>query len=525
METTTTVRQYADAVVRRSRVAMEPADFVPDWGDRPRKAKFFPGTELVPLPAGDYPADATVQAGLTGPGGPGCFTLPLLGGLLLDSYGLVGRRLGVQANTDLPALPSYREANWSRGTASGGGLYPISVYWVAGPSAPVLPGVYHYSPGRHGLERLLAGDVSGEVRVAAAGADAGTDQFLLLGVQFWQSSFKYNSFSYHVVTMDTGALLQTWRMWAHARGLRLDPVLWFDEPRLTRLLGVDGEREGLFAVVPLRWAGRPDDSDPEPGVRVRRADAGTSRTVLDFPMVRGVHASTVDSQGRPDRAALAAAAPAAVPPGGERVALPAPAPLEVDVRTALRDRRSSFGRFTERRPTSRAELAAVLAAAAAGAQLPTDATGAGLPLASLYVFVNHVEGVPPGSYRHDPATGELRLVRAGQPGEFLQRNYFLANYNLEQAGAVLVPAVRTGAVLDVAGDRGYRLVTALVGASCQAVYTAAAALELACGVTLGFDAVSYVEELGLADTGEVPLLLMMVGHERPGAADFRYELM
>ena len=71
---TTTVRQYADAVMRRSRVAMEPADFVPDWGDRPRKAKFFPGADLVPLPAGDYPADATVQAGLTAPGGPGRFT-------------------------------------------------------------------------------------------------------------------------------------------------------------------------------------------------------------------------------------------------------------------------------------------------------------------------------------------------------------------------------------------------------------------------------------------------------------------
>ena len=300
----------------------------------------------------------------------------------------------------------------------------------------------------------------------------------VLGVQFWQNSFKYNSFSYHVVTMDTGALLQTWRMWAHARGLRVDPVLWFDEPRLTRLLGVDPAREGLFAVVPLRWEGRPDDGDPVPGPRVRRADAGRSRTVLDFPMVRDVHASTVDVSGRPDPAALAGAAPAPVPPGGERVGLPAPAPLDVDVRAALRRRRSSFGRFTGRRPTSPAELAAVLAAAAAGAALPTDATGAGLPLASLHVFVNHVAGIPPGSYRHDPATGELRLVRSGPPGEFLQRNYFLANYNLEQAGAVVVPAVRTGAVLDAVRRPRLPAGQRAVGASCQAVYTAAAALGL-----------------------------------------------
>ena len=521
----TTARRYADAVLRRSRVAMEPVDFVPDWRDRPRQAKHFPGAELVPLAAGDYPADASVAAGLTAPGGTGRFTLPLLGGLLLDSYGLLGRRLGVPADTDLPALPSYPEATWSRGAASAGGLYPVSVYWAAGPSGPVLPGLYHYSPGRHGLERLLAGDVSAEVREAAGGA--GTDHFLLLGVQFWQNSFRYNSFSYHVVTMDTGALLQTWRMWAHARGLRVDPVLWFDEPRLTRLLGVDPDREGLFAVVPLRWTGLPDDSDPGGdlgGPRVRRADAGRSRTVLDFPLVRAVHASTVDAPVQPDRAALAAAGPPPAPAGGERVPLPAPAALDLDVRTALRRRRSSAGRVSGRRPTTRPELAAVLAAAAAGAALPTDATGAGLPLASLHVLVNRVEGVPPGSYRHDPASGELRLVRAGSPGGFRQRDRVRADDDLERAGAVLVPAVRTGAVLDACGDRGYRLVTALVGASCQAVHTAAAALGLACGVTLGFDGVSYVEELGLADTGEVPLLLMMIGHAGAGPADFRYEL-
>ncbi len=220
-------------------------------------------------------------------------------------------------------------------------------------------------------------------------------------------------------------------------------------------------------MVPLRWEGRPDDGDPVPGPRVRRADAEPvpHRAGLpDGPGRARVHCGQYRA-GR-TRPSLAGAAPAPVPPGGERVGLPAPAPLDVDVRAALRRRRSSFGRFTGRRPTSPAELAAVLAAAAAGAALPTDATGAGLPLASLHVFVNHVAGIPPGSYRHDPATGELRLVRSGPPGEFLQRNYFLANYNLEQAGAVVVPAVRTGAVLDACGDRGYRLVNALVGASC-----------------------------------------------------------
>ncbi len=56
--------------------------------------------------------------------------------MLKDSYGLTGRRLGVQANTDLAGLPYYHHANWSRGTAGGGGLYPVSVHWASGPPVP-----------------------------------------------------------------------------------------------------------------------------------------------------------------------------------------------------------------------------------------------------------------------------------------------------------------------------------------------------------------------------------------------------
>ncbi|MZE76374.1 nitroreductase, partial [Streptomyces sp. SID5475] len=180
--------------------------------------------------------------------------------------------------------------------------------------------------------------------------------------------------------------------------------------------------------------------------------------------------------------------------------------------------------FDAQRPVAADQFAACLAAASAGSVLGGD-TGTGeTPLTKLYAFVNHVDGLEPGAYEYDPAGRALRLVKPGRPGEFLQKNYFLANYNLEQSGAVLVPAVRTAAVLDAVGDRGYRVVNAAVGAVAQTLYTACAALGLGCGVALGFDNISYIEELGLAETGESPLLIMMIGHERPAPADFRYEI-
>lgn len=87
-----------------------------------------------------------------------------------------------------------------------------------------------------------------------------------------------------------------------------------------------------------------------------------------------------------------------------------------------------------------------------------------------------------------------------------------------------MPTVRTAAVLDAVGDRGYRLVGAAVGAVAQTFYTSAAAHDLGAGVALGFDNISYAEELGLTGTDEAALLIMLLGHERPRPADFRHEI-
>ncbi|MEV8406692.1 SagB family peptide dehydrogenase [Streptomyces niveus] len=531
---------YAAAIMQRGRVPMPPVDFVPNWSDGPRKAKYYPGVDSLPLPAADYPADASLDRAFgfaDGAPGAGEFDLTSLSGMLLDSYGLTGRRLGVQANTDLSALPFYPLANWSRGSASGGGLYPVSVYWVSGPKGPVTPGVHYYSTRHHTMQRLLTGDVSGEVREALGGygADTDTDQYLVLGIKYWQNSFKYNSFSFHAVSMDLGAAVQTWRMWAGARGLSVEPAMWFDEARLQKLLGVDGEEEGVFAVVPLKWAQGQAGSPTGPGpdnVSVRHRDIERSREVFTFDALLKMQAAT--SEHAPERPAPGALAPAAAPPVNPDLPLaplPAARPMPGDVRTVLRRRRSSFGRFDASRPVTAEQLAACLAASSTGSRLggdtgtgPGAGTGDGVRLAKLYAFVNHVDGLEPGAYEYDPDARELRLVKAGRPGEFLQRNYFLSNYNLEQAGAVLVPTVRTSAVLDAVGDRGYRLVNATIGAVAQSVYTACSALELGCGVALGFDNVSYIEELGLDATGEAPLLIMMIGNERPAPADFRYEI-
>ncbi|MEV0279238.1 SagB family peptide dehydrogenase [Streptomyces sp. NPDC050610] len=531
----TTAHDYLSAVMQRSRVGMPPIGYVPNWADKPRLGKFYPDAESFPLPQGDDPEAATLDAGLLPPPADAApFDLAALGGMLRDSYGLLSRRLAIHANDDLASLPFYAGANWARGTASGGGLYPVSVYWVNGPSGPLTPGVHYYDTSHHALRRLLTGDVTPDVRAALDLPELpeDVDQFLVLGIKFWQNAFKYNSFSYHATTMDIGTITQSWRMWARARGLSVEPAFWFDEERLNRLLGADPADEGFFAVIPLRWdaaangaPGRPAKA-PAEGPRVRYAEQEKSRELRTFETLEAMHAATrLGATDRPDRTALAAARP--FPPrAGEAVALPEPAPLDATVRGALRDRRSSFGRFTAEQPLSEAQLSAVLHAAVAGSELPCDVgpAGEGLSLVKMYAFVNHVEGVEPGVYEYAPDDNVLRRVAAGPQGTFLQQNYFLSNYNVEQAGVVLVPTVRASAVLDAVGDRGYRLVNAVVGAMAQATYSACGALGVGCGAALGFDNISYIERMGLTGTDEVPLLITLIGNERSDGADFRYEI-
>ncbi|MEU4090230.1 nitroreductase, partial [Streptomyces aureus] len=117
----------------------------------------------------------------------------------------------------------------------------------------------------------------------------------MLGASFRQNALEHGSFGYHTVTMDVGSLLQTWRLWARAHGLHIGSALWFDERRLGRLLGLDPREDGVFAVVPLRWAG---DAPAVPARRtpvaaVRRVPEAKPDRILFLPTVDRIHTATL----------------------------------------------------------------------------------------------------------------------------------------------------------------------------------------------------------------------------------------
>lgn len=502
-----TAQDYLGAIVRRARDRMEPADFEVDWADMPRRGKLYLDVPQLVL-------DEVTE------GDPAEFNLSLLAGMLADTYAESDRRLAVHANSDVDDLPRYHGASFSRGVASGGGRYPVSIYLVSGPTVEPTPGLYYYSTNHHSLQRLITGDLTPGVADAVGQPAA---QYLVLGIKFWQNAFKYNSFCYHAVTMDIGTITEAWRWWAREHGLELKPALWFDEPALSELLGLDPADEGVFAVIPLTRTAPPSEPAPPPPVRVTACDHEISRTVLRFQAVTDMQQAAL--QGCADRpnAEQLRSANRVAGPGGVELTLPDPLQLRGTAREALSARRSSFGRFTSTVKTTTQELSTMLAAGIRAGRFPSDVADE-LDLVTLFVFVNHVEGVPAGAYRYEPTGNRLVRVAEGAFGEFLQFHYYLENYNLEQAGVVIVPAVRAAAVLSAVGDRGYRLVNAVVGAVTQALYLTAADVGIGCGAALGFDNVAYQEVLGIADTDTVPLIIVMAGHDRQAQAAYRYEL-
>ncbi|HWM00833.1 MAG TPA: SagB family peptide dehydrogenase [Actinophytocola sp.] len=521
---TTLVREYAEAVFRRNRVPMEPIAFEIDWVDQPSRHKTYLGVTRLPLPPAGTAGPAGVLLDRSAEVPRADWDLGKLATLLRLSYGVLDRRMKVNWNQDADKRTHLPAATWGRGTASGGGMYPIELYVVSGAGGPLLPGVYHYATAHHELERLVAGDLTAQVR-AATGQDG--DLFLLAAVRFWKNSFKYNSFCYHVVTQDAGALAGSLDAVVRAMGHRADRALWFDEQALDRLLGLDTATESVLAVLPLRQDATPAATEPpagEPPTVDHQAFERSTR-LLRFPLVDKVHAASMVGAAPRPATALAGPRPAAEL-AADSVELPAPLtePFAGDLAGVLRTRRSSFGGFTSAPPLGLDQLATLLASGATGAAIGSDIKPAGDRLTRLFVLANRVDGLAGGGYAYDPDGHRLhRVLDPNEPtGALLQRHYLLTNYNTEQAAAVIAISGRLEEMLAGFGNRGYRMLNSEVGAVAQTCYLAATALGVGCGAVLGLDNVALDDLLGIGPEhgdDERTLLFLLVGPERSDPAD------
>jgi SagB-type dehydrogenase family enzyme len=329
----------------------------------------------------------------------------------------------------LTAWKRVGETTWSlRANPSSGNLHPTEGYALLPGLAAIHdgPGIYHYAPKEHGLERRAEIDPS-VWRAAMAAFPVGS---FLVGLSsiFWREAWKYGERAFRYCQHDVGHALGTLRLAAAALGWKL--YLLDRTDRISELLGLDRKRdyagaerehsELVAAVVPRNWAsdrgiglskavagpgfasrwyGTANPLSPEHGVdwaaidHVAAATAGvTTATEEDF--------SSFPSESELFELPVRSGACSA-----EKIILGRRSAVSMDGHTAISAAR--FFRMLARLIPTRVERS-----------VPWDAIP-WCPRIHLGLFVHRVDGLTPGLYALARDPGKVALLRQAMRHEFL----------------------------------------------------------------------------------------------------------
>lgn len=168
-------------------------------------------------------------------------SLDQLSQLLWAAYGVTGSKYGI----DLKTAPSA------------GATYPLEIYAVAGLGAVerLKPGVYHYLPQAHSLQRLKAGDL----RKAAAGAahgqmwSAGAPVMFVIAAQYERCIAKYGQRGRTYTHIEAGCVGQNIFLQAEALGLKAGIIGAFDDEALAGRLGLPQGQPPLL-LMPVGYS-------------------------------------------------------------------------------------------------------------------------------------------------------------------------------------------------------------------------------------------------------------------------------
>jgi SagB-type dehydrogenase family enzyme len=458
------------------------------WADKPYPFKDYPDAERTALPrelpSTETPALDAVCAGDQEAARP--LDLDGLTRVLRSGAGIARtRRLG-------------GETYHFRTYPSAGALYPIEVYLACARLDGLPAGLYHFHPRELALQRLRQGDVRDRLAAATAEGDlAGAGAVLCLSGIPWRTGWKYGERGYRHLFWDGGTMLANLIALSASGGLGPRLRAGFVDREANALLGLDGEREMVLALLAVGSAA-PREGEPEP-IEVRPRPL--SRWEEDYPQAHAAHVASafesVEAVGEWRQQAARGAG--GEPPGASTTVRP-PGGRPSDPLEAVIRRRGSARAFLPD-PITREELDAILDSAAA--QIPADFP----PLCETYLIVHAVESLEAAAYRLT-SRRELERLRAG---DF---RHAAARLCLEQehggsGAATLFFLCDLAAAVAALGERGYRTAQLEAGVRAGRASLAAYALGLgATGLTFYDDEVA---EFLTGGTAEQPMMCVSLG--------------
>ncbi|MGB0696482.1 MAG: nitroreductase family protein [Rhodospirillaceae bacterium] len=498
METARRLWRYHCATKHRpERYAPTPSAL--DWDERPDPFRRYVGADTVPLPLID---------GTNGPSYNALFAAPQIPPTGQAGRGLCGdvppdlNRLGLfmELAFGLSAWKQMGTDRWSlRNTPSSGNLHPTEVYLVlwdpegflgapealelerlipgdaaqlaknrANGSAIPLPGIYHYSPYDHTLERRLVLSVD-TVEALVDGAGRGVFGLIGLSSVLSRESWKYGARGLRYCLHDVGHAVAAARFAAGTVGwsLRLDrsiaqqdiatmlgldrchpgssriPEPEVEQPDLVALIGSEPHQAVLPETVLVTaaqdslWTGRASMTSAEretldtltevlPEFNRRMAHLPVEDGLLPEPVIPGVSDDAVGAISPLPAARRSSEEAMARGTGGPASASEtaqsltddtsgAPSALPLSAAALIRQRRSAQ-RMDAKTAMDRDSFARLCERLMPFADRPPfDALG-GPPRVHLVFFVHRVEGLEPGIYllcRHGDDLNSLRQILQG----------------------------------------------------------------------------------------------------------------
>jgi SagB-type dehydrogenase family enzyme len=490
--------QYHDAT-KHSWQSVRASRHLLDWANRPLPYKIYSSLEPLPLPAdpptSSLPALEAIARDGCEPGGQREPDLAALGRLCLYSNGITKRR----------RYAGGGEMHF-RAAACTGALYHIELYLACAELPGLAAGLYHYAAHDHALRRLRTGDFRG-LLVDASGSESAMAEAAAIVIctsTFWRNAWKYQARAYRHCFWDGGVVLANLLAVAAAAELPAKVVLGFADEAVNRLLDLDPAKEAAICLVALGRTGQVPPPPP-PAEPLGLPTAPLSGTEVDYPAIRAMHAaSSLVSRAEAAVWREPAARQPHPPPGGPIVPLqpPAPTALPLDPIEAVIRRRGSTRRFA-RAPITFGQLSTMLERSTRG--IPLDCLGVGSAareqpaahppevagtLGDLYLIVNEVEGLEPGSYVLHRDRQALEPLRKGD-FRAVAGELDLGQELAADAAANVYFLVDLRPLLELFGNRGYRLAQMAAAIEAGKLYLAAYALGLgATGLTFFDDDVT-----------------------------------
>lgn len=386
------VRAY-HRISKHSTQAYAPSPGFLDWDTQPDPFRRYAGAPVIALPLvkdspGGGEASTYEQIFATDARTPQVLSPETLGLFLELALGL-------------SAWKSTGTERWAlRNNPSSGNLHPTEGYlllWRA-VSADLPPGLYHYTPREHALERraVLPDDLAARLSAAHPG------NFGALGLSsiLWREAWKYGARAYRYCQLDVGHALAAARIAAQVLGwsLKLDSAV--GDETIAACLGLDRDED--FGAAEME---HPDllavlGESGMDGANIAWADiaqalgdwAGAanllSRERVDWPQITQVLPALRKNDGAPSTAPI--------------MAQSSPEPLtpytsETKACTIIRQRRSAQ-RMDGQTGISRGDFERMLRRTLPTANIaPFDAQPYP-PAIHLLLFVHAVEGLEPGLY-------------------------------------------------------------------------------------------------------------------------------